>query len=49
MKAISEWCHCNEWRQFYCCLKNRSKMNFCVFCGAKLVKQAKQNKRRAGK
>ena len=35
----NDWCQCQDWRAYQeYFLANHAKMNFCVFCGSKLVK-----------
>lgn len=34
-----EWCSCKDWKESSWRLNEYVQMNFCVFCGKKLVKE----------
>jgi hypothetical protein len=36
---VANWCTCENWRDGHWQLANLDKMNFCIFCGKKLVKE----------
>lgn len=36
---VEKWCSCTQWWRDQWMLTNHDKMNFCVFCGKKLVKE----------
>lgn len=37
--AIEYWCTCPDWKEHHWLLANHQIMNFCVYCGSKLVKE----------
>lgn len=36
---VDQWCSCPNWKENQWRLANHDMMNFCAFCGKKLVKE----------